>query len=241
MTPSTATPEATLAEIVDQRTGAARVLERHGLDYCCGGRQTLGEACEAADVDVADVIADLDATPAEAPDWTRLGLTGLADHIEETHHRYLRTELPRLQALAEKVASVHGERHPELSQVETLVGAIRDDLEPHLDKEEQVLFPMLRELAHAVRTPAFHCGSLMNPIGRMQYEHDRTGELLRDLRRVTDEFAVPADGCASYKALYEGLAELEADTHLHIHKENDLLFPAALVREGELGGRPWLG
>lgn len=237
MTPSAVTPERTLAELVDERAGAARVLERHGLDYCCGGRQTLAEACAAAGVDASQVAAELASTPEDPPDWAGLGLTGLVDHIEQVHHRYLREELPRLEALAAKVAEVHGERHPELAKVRVFVRAVRDDLEPHLAKEEMVLFPMLRTLAHADRPPSFHCGSLANPIARMEHEHDVTGELLAELRRLTGGYGVPDDACASYRALYEGLRDLEHDTHLHIHKENDVLFPAALSRQDELAER----
>jgi regulator of cell morphogenesis and NO signaling len=158
----------------------------------------------------------------------------LVDHLESTHHAYLRVALPRLCALADKVASVHGERHPELSEVARLVVELRADLEPHLLKEERVLFPMVRELAGAAVAPEFHCGTLANPIRVMSQEHDAVGELLALLRATTGDYAVPADGCASYAALYTGLAELEADTHLHVHKENNVLFPAVLAGEAAL-------
>jgi regulator of cell morphogenesis and NO signaling len=136
--------------------------------------------------------------------------------------------------LAAKVESVHGDRHPELHEVRRLVEAIRADLEPHLRKEEQVLFPMVRELAAATSAPSFHCGSLRNPITVMGIEHDRAGDLLAELRAATRHYRTPEDGCASYRALYAGLAELEADTHLHVHKENNVLFPAALAAERAL-------
>jgi regulator of cell morphogenesis and NO signaling len=115
--------------------------------------------------------------------------------------------------------------------------ALRDDLEPHLMKEERVLFPMIRELADATTAPTFHCGSVANPIRMMLLEHDRAGELLAELRDITNEFQPPEDGCASYQALYHGLAEIEADTHLHVHKENNVLFPAVLALEDALSAR----
>jgi regulator of cell morphogenesis and NO signaling len=207
------------------------------LDYCCGGQRSLRDAAAAADLDLGDVMAALAAVDTDAPreGWAELGPAELVDHIEATHHAYLHEALPRLQALTAKVEAVHAGRHPELGQVARLVVAIRADLEPHLQKEEQVLFPMIRQLAAATAAPTFHCGTVANPITVMLQEHDRAGELLAQLRAATSGFEVPADGCASYRALYDGLAELEADTHLHVHKENNVLFPAVLELEASLG------
>jgi regulator of cell morphogenesis and NO signaling len=228
----------TLADIVTTQPSAAPTLERHHLDYCCGGRQTLVDACTANGLDARAVLDELKEAPAERePDWAAMSPTELVDHLEATHHRYLHDELPRLAALAVKVAGVHASRHPELNTVADLVLALRADLEPHLAKEEQVLFPMIRELAEAdpATPPSFHCGSLANPIRVMLLEHDRVGELLAELRALTGDFTPPADACASYTALYDGLAELEADTHLHVHKENNVLFPLVEALEARLG------
>jgi regulator of cell morphogenesis and NO signaling len=228
-------PETTLAAIVTTNPSAARTLERHHLDYCCGGRQTLAEACARNGLDVGFVLDELETTPdAVQPAWAAMSPIELVDHIEATHHRYLHGELPRLDALATKVAGVHADRHHELTHVSRLVAAIRDDLTPHLAKEEEVLFPMIRELATSDTAPVFHCGTLANPIRMMLFEHDRAGDLLADLRAATADYEVPADGCASYRALYTALAELEADTHLHVHKENNVLFPAVLALEQRL-------
>ena len=160
----------------------------------------------------------------------------LADHIEQTHHAYLHTELPRLSTLVAKVVDVHGARHPELAGVAATYEDLRADLEPHLLKEERMLFPMIRELAASAERPQFHCGSLQNPIAVMLAEHDRAGELFTQLRAQTDEYRAPDDGCASYRMLFAGLAEVEADTHLHIHKENNVLFPAVLRLESDRSG-----
>jgi regulator of cell morphogenesis and NO signaling len=234
--PVTIDPTTTLAEIVTAHPHLARELEQRGLDYCCGGRRSLADACEAAALDVDETARELAAREPGAPaPWAHLGPADLVDHLEATHHAYLHAELPRLVALADKVAGVHGGRHPELAEVQRSVVELRADLEPHLAKEEQVLFPMIRELAASVgEAPSFHCGSIGNPIRVMEMEHDRTGELLAHLREVTGGYRPPADGCASYQALYAALAELEADTHLHVHKENNLLFPAALATEHTL-------
>ncbi|MCP5024976.1 MAG: hypothetical protein GY929_01715 [Actinomycetia bacterium] len=163
-------------------------------------------------------------------------LVEMVEHLETTHHVYLGEALPRLSALASRVAGSRAEEHPELVEVERLVEELRADLEPHLFKEEHVLFPMIRELAGAASAPQFHCGTLRNPITVMGVEHDRAAELLDTLRTTTGGYEVPADGDEEHRTLYEGLEELEADTRVHMHKENDLLFPAVLEAEQALGG-----
>ena len=224
--------EPTLGDLVTATPAAARVLERHGLDYCCGGGATLAEASSAAGIDpqaVRDELAALE--PGPPPDWASMGPGELTDHLVATHHAYLHRELPRLATLAAKVASVHGERHPELAEVHRTYDALHADLSPHLFKEERVLFPAVHELEAATSMPWFPFGTTSGPISMMLMEHDRAGELLERLRDLTGGYQVPEDGCASYRALYEGLAELEADTHLHVHKENNVLFP--MVRRME--------
>ena len=228
-------PNNTLAELVITFPELAPRLDALGLDYCCGGRRSLADAVAETELDLAAITVELAETPRVAqPESGWDGIDGLVDHLEATHHAYLRETLPRLAALADKVTDVHGVNHPELASVRGLVHEIRADLEPHLLKEEHVLFPMIRELAVAAEAPAFHCGSLTNPIRVMLSEHETVGELLAKLRISTNGFRVPDDGCASYRALYAGLVELEADTHLHIHKENNLLFPAVLRIEQAL-------
>lgn len=230
---------ATLGALVTATPGLATVFDRVGLDYCCGGRRTLADAADAAGLDLDTVVEILNRVSDTEPgvgaeDWTAMPPTDLVDHLEATHHAYLRGALPRATALADKVASVHAERHPELVVVAQLVAELRAELEPHLLKEERILFPMIRELGAATQTPQFHCGSLANPIRVMAFEHDHAGDLLARLRASTAGYAVPDDGCASYRALYVTLAELEADTHLHVHKENNVLFPAVLAAEASL-------
>lgn len=225
-----------LADIINVTPGSARVLEGFELDYCCHGQRPLVEACDEAGIDattVLDALSALGESDGDSPDWLAMGAGELAEHVESKHHTYLHAEMPRIEALAAKVASVHGERHPELIEVRDVYGELQADLIPHLMKEEQVLFPMIRELDEADGPQDFHCGSLQNPISVMLSEHDIAGELLARLRKLTSGYETPADGCASYKALYDGLAEIEADTHLHIHKENNVLFPMVLQMEKE--------
>jgi regulator of cell morphogenesis and NO signaling len=214
-----------LGELVKERPARARVFEAAGLDYCCRGKRSLAEAAGAAGLQVDAVIADLESVvePGDA-DVDALGPAELVDHIESTHHAYLHQELPAVEALATKVAGVHGARHPELARVAELVIALRADLEPHLAKEEQVLFPAIRRMVVGPVDLPF--GSISNPIRVMMTEHEAAGEVLGELRSVTNGFEVPADGCASYQSLYERLPALEADTFRHIHLENNVLFPA---------------
>lgn len=236
---TTLTSDITLAEIVNRHPRLAGELEGRGLDYCCGGAATLADACADNELDVVAVIEQLEgaATDEPSPAWATMGIGELVDHLEASHHTYLWNELPRLSSLAEKVVSVHGDSHPELAGISRSFTTIRADLEPHLAKEERVLFPMIRELdaaAAATAAPSFHCGSIQNPISVMLTEHDTVGALLRRLRELTDDYQVPTDGCASYAALFAGFHELETDTHLHIHKENNVLFPAVLEAECRL-------
>jgi regulator of cell morphogenesis and NO signaling len=240
---TTIDPTISLADLVDTRPGLARELESRGLDYCCGGARSLADACAERGLDPVIVAGELaSVAPAEAAaDWTRFSPTELVDHLEATHHTYLWGELPRLSALLETIVRVHGERHPELTEVAACYAEIRADLEPHLTKEERVLFPMIRRLTAAVRAGDAPAGdraddgdtqALLGPVGVMLQEHDTVGQLLEQLRTLTDGYRPPADGCATYTACYTGLAELEADTHLHVHKENNVLFPLVL------GSRP---
>lgn len=229
------TETTTLGDVVTAHPSLARELERGGLDYCCGGQESIGDACLEHGLDPAVVIAGLNAArvQGDAAPWASMGPAALVDHVVTTHHRYLWDELPRLTALGEKVVSVHGGRHPELSEVAAALAELRADLEPHLMKEERVLFPAISELASAERAPTFPFGTITNPISVMLREHDAAGDILARLRAASHGYHVPDDGCASYRAWYTGLAEVESDTHLHIHIENNLLFPAVVALEAQ--------
>jgi regulator of cell morphogenesis and NO signaling len=225
-----------VGDLVLTRPQAMRYLESQGVDYCCGGHRTLREACEVAGRTPADILAaltmlDEPASGAPSPQvWMGASLTDLIAHIEATHHAYLRTELPRLDTLLEKVLGAHGENHPELDEVFDLFQALASDLMPHLMKEEQILFPFIRQMDAG--RPAEACfASVQSPIRVMESEHEVVGQVLAQLRARTDGYTVPADGCATFRALYEGLKALEADLHLHIYLENQILHPRARLME----------
>jgi len=155
----------------------------------------------------------------------------LADHIEQTHHVYLRSMLPQLDELTNKVTSVHGEKEPRLNEIRNAFLALCEELSSHLMKEEHILFPMVRELDAGDTAPEFHCGSLANPIRQMELEHNQAESALDSLRELTDNYSPPDWACDTYRAMLDALAHLDADLHQHIHKESNVLFPRAVEME----------
>ncbi len=230
----------TVRELAVEVPSATRVFERLGIDYCCGGGQSLEEACSSAKVKVDDVLRTLEAEAAPAAiaaavDWTSASLAKLIDHIVATHHAYVKAEVPRLEQLIAKVASVHGQNHPELKQVQSEFRTLGAELGMHMMKEEQILFPYIADMEAAVEAgrsiPPCVFGTVQNPVQMMVMEHDAAGENLHAMREATDGFRAPADACVSYTTLYRALAEFEADLHQHIHLENNILFPRAVEME----------
>ncbi|HZO49283.1 MAG TPA: iron-sulfur cluster repair di-iron protein [Gaiellaceae bacterium] len=231
----------TVAELVAERPGRARVLERLGIDYCCGGKVPLRDAVAGKGLDPSTVLVLLEAIDdavAAGRDWREASLSELCDHIVREHHAYLRDELPRLAALAEKVERAHGGEHPELRDVRATLGALTIELTGHLQTEERLVFPALRRLgAGGELEPAQLDGAL----AVLEQEHDEAGVALARLRELTGGFVPPAGACNSFRAFYAGLADLERDLHEHVHEENNVLFPraAALVHvERKSGRRP---
>lgn len=231
----------TVRELAVEIPGATRYFERIGLDYCCGGHRLLDEACAEKGIDAASVVARLDElTSAGAPrefetDYASMPLGDLADHIVEAHHVPTREELARIFVLFDKVCDAHGARRPELLEMRTVFRALAEDLIPHMAKEEQVLFPYVRQLEAAAlgrgTLPVAFFGTVQNPIRMMMGEHEAAGELLASLRRLGADYVPPEDACMTYRTLLQALAELERDTHVHIHKENNILFPRAVELE----------
>ncbi len=233
----------TVGELAAEMPASIRVFELWKIDYCCGGSRAIADACATAGHSVEEFAAALEAT-ADRPsdnsqDWQTAGLSAVRAHIVDGYHRFTRAEIETLGGLAEKVLGVHGSRRPELSEVRQLVATLREDLLPHMLKEEQVLFPYVDQLEETAAghrsapTPFF--GTVKNPVRMMMVEHDRVGELLARLRVVTGGFIAPADGCFSYRELYRRIAEFERITHEHIHVENNIYFPRAIELEERVG------
>jgi regulator of cell morphogenesis and NO signaling len=221
----TVSATASLGELVTEDSRRSRILEKFGLDYCCNGADTLADASAAAGLDVDSVIAALN-LPDAAPEPRAAGDTAsLAHDIVDTHHSYMWDEMPRLAGLVEKVYRVHGERHPELEQVRAAYFKAVAALEPHMTTEERSVFPTIAKLEKG--QPAAGAATLDTTLDTMVAEHQVVGDLFHEIKRLTNGYTWPADGCNSYKMMLEGLSEMELDLHAHIHKENNILFPAA--------------
>ena len=235
--------EKTVRELAIENAGATKIFEKLGIDYCCGGNQTLEEACRSASIPVDRVLRSLDEATApstansEDRDWQAEPLGDLISHITTTHHKYTREAIARLTPLAAKVCSVHGANHPELLQIRDLFTGLAQELAAHLMKEEMVLFPYIVRMEEAVveKTPVLPApfGTVENLVSMMEHEHDSAGKALRGMRELSRGYAPPSDACVSYQTLYKALAELEADLHQHIHLENNILFPRAIAMERE--------
>lgn len=221
--------------------GATRVFENFGIDYCCGGQRMLADACQIANRQVEDLLRSLEEaehTPqsgGDKRDWLQESLTALAEYIVDTHHLFTKQELDRLEKLFKKVCSRHSEKHPELFEAQRVFSKLRQDLTPHMLKEEQALFPYIARMEEAISeqraVPPSFFGTVRNPVRMMTMEHDMAGDLLRQLRHVTNRYTAPPDGCISFQTLYQALAAFEADLHQHIHLENNILFPRAVEME----------
>ena len=233
--------EMTVREVALQVPESTRLFESLKIDYCCGGNQPLGQACATAGVDVDNVmemLAGVGQSNEGALDFQNASLPELITHILDTHHVFTKTEMERLQALADKVLGVHGGNHPELIHLDELWQRLCADLRPHMFKEEQVLFPYIMGMTRAAEkgqgAPFAPFVTVNNPIRMMMMEHDTAGQLLRELRVLTSDYKVPPDACISYQTLYQALENFEKDLHQHIHLENNLLFPKALELEHTL-------
>lgn len=234
----------TVREVAMELPQSTRVFEELKIDYCCGGSQPLARACASAGVDVENVmerLAEVTQRTSQndgALDFQNALLPELITHILETHHVFTKKEIDRLQMLADKVLAAHGGNHPELVHLGELITRLCADLKPHMFKEEQILFPYIiamTEAADQKRTAPFApFRTVNNPVRMMMMEHDNAGQILREMRKLTSDYKVPADACISYQTLYQALENFEKDLHQHIHLENNILFPKALDLENGL-------
>ena len=226
----------TVSELAAGSLAAVRVFEKYGIDYCCGGKRPLGDVCREKGLDDAAVQQELDAAlaggAASGRDWNTAPLTELIEHIVSTHHAYLRRELPAIQTRLDKVYAVYNQRYgPTLTGLPDVYAALRSELESHLQKEEIILFPAVVACESAVNAsqplPRLPFGTVANPVSVMEAEHESAGQALVRIREITEDFNVPEYGCVTYRALMSSLDELERDLHMHIHLENNILFPRA--------------
>jgi len=233
--------EKTVRELALENPAATRVFEKLGIDYCCGGSKSLEEACRGANLPVGEVMGSLEAAGQAGQvarpnrDWQQEPLADIIDHIQGTHHKYVREELARLEPLFEKVCSVHGKNHSELLAMQATFDGLAQELTMHMLKEERVLFPYITRMEESViqKEPVLPApfGSVRNPVVMMIHEHDSAGNALRALREASNGYSAPPDACVSFRTLYQALAAFEADLHQHIHLENNILFPRAVALE----------
>lgn len=229
-----------IGNIVAEDFRTAAIFKRHGIDFCCKGGRTIEEACSTKKMDPEKIYEELETLPkneAATIDFNSWPLDLLADYIEKTHHRYVEEKTQVLQAFLEKLCKVHGERHPELFEINALFNESAHDLAAHMKKEELILFPFVRNMMKAkisggsLPQPVF--GTVENPVNMMQHEHTVEGDRFRKIAEITNEYQPPADACNTYKVAFAMLQDFENDLHKHIHLENNILFPRAIQLEKE--------
>jgi regulator of cell morphogenesis and NO signaling len=228
----------TVGDMVAADFRTAEVFERFGIDFCCGGRRSFNDACRIAAVDPGVVLKALNAISRRHPEGDDVAtwpLDRLIDHIEDSHHAYVRRALPSIARHLMKLVEAHGSRHPELVTVGDVFAGMSEDLQQHMLKEERVLFPYVRDLVERQRTACGRIsspfGTVENPIRMMEREHREAAGALQVIRELTGGYAVPSDGCSTYAVCMAELAQFERDLHVHVHLENNVLFPQAVALE----------
>lgn len=229
------TGDTPVGEIVAEDFRTAAVFQEFGIDFCCGGRRTLAEACRERNADADAVLAALTrscSVPGIAPRFDEWSVDTLIGYIVGTHHAYVRRALPSLVAHTRKIATVHGRRHPELLEVARLTEQVAGEMSSHMIKEEQILFPFIAAAAEAADSgrsaPAAPFGSIESPIAMMKHEHEAAGAAMASIRALTGGYITPEDGCTTYRVALQELEAFERDLHTHVHLENNILFPKAL-------------
>ena len=230
------TPETTVGELVRAVPARARLFEKLGIDYCCGGKKPLAEVCRVKQLDAGTVIAmlaALDGTPdAAEADPEAMSLPALCDHIERAHHDYLREELPRLDFMTRKVAAVHGDHEPRLRDVRRMFESFQAEITAHTEEEERQVFPAIRQLESGDGNRAEAATMLKESLARLESEHENAGAALTRFAELTDRYTPPDWACNTFRAMYDTLARLERNMHQHVHKENNVLFPRVLALGG---------
>jgi regulator of cell morphogenesis and NO signaling len=234
----------TVKDFVVEDFRTAAVFEQHGIDFCCGGGVTLEEACARKGIEAEAVrreLEELASAPAGMnPRFERWELDALVEHIVTSHHAFVKGAIPVLMAHTAKVASVHGGRHPEVVEIYELMRAVAEEMTSHMQKEELMLFPYIKALAKSMREgtepPRAPFGSVANPIRMMESEHSSAGGAMERIRELTNGFRPPEDACTTYRVSFQELAQFERDLHVHVHLENNILFPRAIEMEGAVVG-----
>jgi regulator of cell morphogenesis and NO signaling len=227
-----------LGEIVARDFRAGAIFDRYGLDYCCGGARTLAEGCQTRGVNVDCVVSELEALDPDTKEMPDSDPSALIDYIVARHHTFVRESMPAIQQHLAKVAAVHGARHPELPFIDTRFSKVAAEMSLHMVKEERVLFPYIQALneavAHGAPPPPDMFGTVQNPIRMMEIEHQEAGDGMDAIRELTSGYLVPDDACSTYRMVIEELKAFEHDLHVHVHLENNVLFPKAVELEQQV-------
>ncbi len=233
-----------VGELVSEDYRRADIFKSFGIDFCCGGKKTVKDACAEKDVNMqglSTALADLAIQPSgPKQDPRQWDLDFLCDYIVNTHHHYVEQSIPQIQAYTEKVASVHGSGNPNLVKIAACFKQVAGEMVVHMRKEELILFPYIKKMAAARKAgePLAQApfGSIRNPINAMEADHENAGNLMATIRELSHEFTLPEQACATYQVSFARLSEFEEDLHRHVHLENNILFPAAFTMENELFG-----
>ncbi len=225
-----------LAQIVNTNHRAANVFEKYHLDFCCKGKRTLQQACTESELKIEEVLFELEKTISATSsqltiDYNKMSLEQLAHYIVTTHHSYVKKEMPAILGYLQKVASKHGGHHPEMIKVLEIFTAVKDEMEQHMQKEEVILFPGIKEAERQLAEGTeiiINNTSLLAPISVMEQEHDHAGSAMAEIRQLTNNYNLPDDSCTTYKLSFAALQAFEQDLHQHVHLENNILFPKAL-------------
>ena len=233
--------EKTVADYVTENIKTAHVFKKYGIDFCCGGGISVEKACVKKNIDLTileEELSKVDAVKDLIEDYDKWDLDFLMIYIENVHHTYVRDSLPLISQYASKVAKVHGHHYKEVVKINKLIIEVANELLEHLQKEEQVLFPFIKQLVIAkkeeIKNINIPFGTVYNPIKMMEYEHENAGDIFKEIARLTNNYNPPAQACNTFKALYAKLEEFEQDLHQHIHLENNILHPKAIELEKEL-------
>ena len=228
----------TVAEVVTSNIKTADVFKKHGIDFCCGGGISIKKACEKNNVSFSELekeLSKINNNISNAYNYDNWKLDFLVDHIENIHHSYVVENTPLVLQYAAKVAKVHGHHYTEVVEINNLFIAVAQELASHMKKEELILFPFIKQLVKAdkegVKANQPHFGTVNNPIAMMEEEHENAGDILKEIKKLSNNYTPPEGACNTFKALYAKLEEFEQDLHQHIHLENNILFPKAILLE----------
>ena len=232
----------TVGDMVAKDYRKAEVFKKYGIDFCCGGKKTLDKVCREQGLDIAQIKQELKSVElqpkSKAQDFGSWDIGFLSDYIINTHHNYVKGAMPAIYEYTQKVAKVHGQRHPEVLKIAAIFVNVIKELEPHMRKEEMILFPYIKQLAEAkkkeVSGMSSGFGTVQNPINMMEQEHDAVGRMMDEINQLSNGYKTPEDACTTYNLAFLNLKEFEEDLHQHIHLENNILFPKAIELEKEL-------